>query len=169
MATSTGVRVKISTRMPSRATSTTAWASAYEINRTDLWLLRHHQDPAPLAGWLLLDAPRHLPGPMAFSDREALSWGQAVRYASHLVQRITGCDRVYSLAFGQGTPHLHLHLIPRHRLDPMPAAWSMADLYRAVAKGRRQAADPQLVRELMARDRELMEMSQLEKPATAFP
>lgn len=143
--------------------------AAYEIARTDLWLLRHHPDPAPLAGWLLLDARRHVPGPLAFSDREALSWGQAVRHASQLVQQLTGCDRVYAIAFGEGAPHLHLHLIPRQGSDPRTAAWSVADLYRAVAEGKRQAADPQLVRELVARGREWVERHQLEMSATVLP
>lgn len=129
--------------------------AAYEIARTDLWLL--------------LDARRHVPGPLAFSDREALSWGQAVRHASQLVQQLTGCDRVYAIAFGEGAPHLHLHLIPRQGSDPRTAAWSVADLYRAVAEGKRQAADPQLVRELVARGREWVERHQLEMSATVLP
>lgn len=136
--------------------------AAYEIARTDLWLLRHHPDPAPLAGWLLLDARRHLPGPLAFSDREALSWGLAVRHASQLVQRLTGCDRVYAIAFGEGAPHLHLHLIPRLSSDSLTAAWSVADLYRAVAAGTRPAADPQHVHDLVARSRAWVERSELE-------
>jgi hypothetical protein len=83
-----------------------AASAAFEIARSDLWLLRHHPDPAPLAGWLLLDARRHLAGPLAFTDREATSWGRAVRHASQLVQQLTGCDRVYAIAFGEGAPHL---------------------------------------------------------------
>jgi diadenosine tetraphosphate (Ap4A) HIT family hydrolase len=54
-----------------------------------------------------------------------------VRHASQLVQQITGCERVYAIAFGEGAPHLHLHLIPRHVSNPLTAAWSVADLYRA--------------------------------------
>ena len=89
-----------------------AAVDAWEIARSDLWLLRHHPDPAPLPGWLLLDARRHLPGPVAFTDAEAAGWGGAVRAASRLVQQLTGCERVYAIAFGEGAPHLHLHLIP---------------------------------------------------------
>jgi diadenosine tetraphosphate (Ap4A) HIT family hydrolase len=138
-----------------------ATAGAYEIARTDLWLLRHHPEPAPLAGWLLLDARRHLAGPLAFSDREALSWGPAVRHAGQLLQRLTGCDRVYAIAFGEGAPHLHLHLIPRYSSDPLTAAWSVADHYRAVAAGKRPAADPQRVHDLVVRGREWVEIAQL--------
>jgi diadenosine tetraphosphate (Ap4A) HIT family hydrolase len=133
-----------------------------EIARGALWLLRHHPAPAPLAGWLLLDARRHLGGPLAFTDEEAASWGPAVRHASQLVQRLTGCERVYLIAFGEGAPHLHLHLIPRFAADPASAAWSVADLYRAVAAGERRPADPARVRELVAAARGLVEPALLE-------
>ena len=133
-----------------------AASAAFEIARSDLWLLRHHPDPAPLAGWLVLDARRHLAGPLAFTDREAASWGRAVRHASQLVQQLTDCDRVYAIAFGEGAPHLHLHLIPRHVTDPATAAWSVADLYRAVAAGEHPAVAPEQLRELVARARQLV-------------
>jgi diadenosine tetraphosphate (Ap4A) HIT family hydrolase len=136
-------------------------AADREIARGGLWLLRHHPDPAPLAGWLLLDARRHLAGPLAFSDREAFGWGQAVREASQLVQRLTGCERVYAIAFGEGAPHLHLHLIPRFADDPASAAWSVADLYRAVQAGERAPADPARVQELVERARRLLDRAAL--------
>ncbi len=133
-----------------------AMATALELARSDLWLLRHHPLPAPLAGWLLLDARRHLAGPLAFSDQEAASWGLAVRAASQLVQRLTGCDRVYAIAFGEGAPHLHLHLIPRFAGDPASAAWAVADLYRAVERGDRAPADPVAVAALVAQARQML-------------
>ena len=131
-----------------------ALRSAYEIGRGPLWLLRHHADPAPLPGWLLLDSCRHFGGPMAFNDREAAVWGLAVRAASALVVELTGCDRVYAIAFGEGAPHLHLHLIPRFAGDPHTPAWSVADHYRAVEAGERPAADPAAVRTLVERARQ---------------
>jgi diadenosine tetraphosphate (Ap4A) HIT family hydrolase len=115
-----------------------------------------------LAGWLLLDARRHLPGPLAFTDQEAAAWGRAVRHASQLVQRLTGCERVYAIAFGEGAPHLHLHLIPRQAADPASAAWAVADLYRAVAAGERPPADPARVRELVAAARGLVDPAWLD-------
>jgi diadenosine tetraphosphate (Ap4A) HIT family hydrolase len=133
-----------------------------EIARGALWLLRHHPAPAPLAGWLLLDARRHMEGPLAFSDQEAARWGTAVRHASQLVRRLTGCERVYLIAFGEGAPHLHLHLIPRSAADPASAAWSVADLYRAVAAGERPPADPIAVRALVAAGRALVDQAVLD-------
>ena len=94
----------------------------YEIQRSELWVLRHHPDPAPLPGWLLLDSRRHFSGPVDFTAAEASDWGCAVRDASYLVKQISGCERVYAIAFGEGAQHLHLHLIPRHLNEPASKA-----------------------------------------------
>jgi len=119
------------------------------------WLLRHHPAPAPLAGWLLLDSRRHLGGPADFEAAEAAAFGPVLQRASALVRSLTGCQRVYAIAFGEGARHLHLHLIPRHADDPASEAWKAADLYRAVAAGQRPAADPAVVAHLVARGRQL--------------
>ena len=128
----------------------------YEIWRSELWVLRHHPDPAPLSGWLLLDSLRHCPGPVDFSEAESADWGRAVRDASHLVKLITGCQRVYAIAFGEGAQHLHLHLIPRHLDEPSSKAWAVADLYRAMDAGDRAASDPASVASLVQRCRSLI-------------
>ena len=105
------------------------------------WLLRHHPLPAPIAGWCLLDAKRHFSGPIEFTEFEAREWGCMVQRASSLVKQVSGCDRVYAIAFGEGARHLHLHLIPRHVADGRTAAWSVADLYRQVEGGDQVPAD----------------------------
>ena len=128
----------------------------YEIQRSELWVLRHHPDPVPLPGWLLLDSLRHCSGPMDFTVAEASDWGRAVRDASALVKQITGCDRVYAIAFGEGAQHLHLHLIPRHLNEPASKAWAVADLYRAIDRGDRTAADPDAVASMVQRCRALI-------------
>jgi diadenosine tetraphosphate (Ap4A) HIT family hydrolase len=79
-----------------------------------------------------------------------------VRYASALLKELTGCDRVYAIAFGEGAPHLHLHLIPRFAGDPRTTAWLVADHYRAVAAGERAAASSAQVAEMVMRARPLL-------------
>jgi diadenosine tetraphosphate (Ap4A) HIT family hydrolase len=133
----------------------------YEISRSPLWILRHHPDPAPLPGWLLLDTRRHLAGAIAFTTEEAAAWGGAVQQASQLVQTLTGCDRVYAIAFGEGARHLHLHLIPRCSSEPATEAWRVADLYRAVAQGEHPPADPEAVQTLVERARQALLTSPL--------
>ena len=128
----------------------------YEISRSELWLVRHHPDPAPLPGWLLLDSVRHCAGPIEFEPPEAASWGRAVQDASQLVQQITGCDRVYAIAFGEGAQHLHLHLIPRFIADDSTTAWSIADFYRAVASGDRAPVEAEKVTAIVQRARQLI-------------
>lgn len=137
----------------------------YEIGRGGRWLLRHHPEPAPLLGWLMLDSCRHLGGPADFTPLEAQAWGPAVQWASALVRELTGCDRVYAIAFGEGAPHLHLHLIPRFAQDPQTAAWSVADHYRAVAAGERAAAPSAQVADLVMRARDLLKQGVLDGPA----
>ena len=127
--------------------------SDFEICRTDLWVVRHHVAPAPLLGWLLLDTLRHCGGPVDFMEEEARSWGQAVQQASHLVRSLTGCDRVYAIAFGEGAQHLHLHLIPRFISDTKTAAWSVADHYRAVADGDQPGVERDQVKAFVQRAR----------------
>ena len=129
--------------------------SRYEISRSGLWLLRHHPDPSPLVGWLFLDTLRHVGGPADFTQDEAATWGPAVQQSSQLVRDLTGCDRVYVIAFGEGARHLHLHLIPRFGDDPATPPWSSADHYRAVERGERPAADPAALAALVDRARPL--------------
>jgi diadenosine tetraphosphate (Ap4A) HIT family hydrolase len=123
--------------------------SEVEIWRNPHWLLRHHPDPSPLLGWCLLDARRHIAGPVDFVDEEAREWGNVVQKASRLIQHLTGCDRVYAIAFGEGARHLHLHLIPRFQEDQRSEAWSVADLYRDVEAGREPSIQIENVEEFL--------------------
>lgn len=131
-----------------------AQLDAIEIWRSQHWLLRHHSLPSALLGWCCLDARRHLSGPIEFSTDEAQEWGFVVQRASQLVRDLTGCDRVYAIAFGEGAHHLHLHLIPRHAKDQQTAAWAVADHYRAVAAGQRLAVESAAVQAWIHQARE---------------
>ena len=129
--------------------------AAHEVWRSDLWLLRHHSLPAPLPGWCLLDSRRHCAGPIDFGAAEASEWGGVVQRASQLVRSVTGCDRVYAIAFGEGARHLHLHLIPRCVEDSRTTAWQIADLYRDVEAGKVCAASADCVTDWLFRARAL--------------
>ena len=75
--------------------------------------------------------------------------------ASRLVQDLTGCERVYAIAFGEGARHLHLHLIPRFAQEPASEAWRVADLYRSMVEGSRPPAAAEQVAALVERGRAL--------------
>ena len=128
---------------------------AHEVWRSDFWLLRHHPSPAPLPGWCLLDSLRHIGGPISFLPEEAQDWGVVVQRASQLVLAVTGCERVYVIAFGEGVRHLHLHLIPRSADDPRTSAWKIADLYRDVEAGKATSASSVCVKDWLLRARAL--------------
>ena len=121
----------------------------YEICRNQLWVLRHHPNPAPKVGWLLLDSLRHLGGPVDFQPEEASAWGLALQNASKLVKQLTLCNRVYSISFGEGARHLHLHLIPHYNTDSEGKAWQVADLYRNISSGKEIAGNPEEIESLV--------------------
>lgn len=75
--------------------------------------------------------------------------------AQRIVRAVTGCARVYALAFGEATPHMHCHLVPRHAADADTESWRVADVYRAVASGERPAADAASVAAAVAHARAL--------------
>ncbi len=127
----------------------------FEIHRQERWLLRHHPLPVPLAGWLLLDTRRHVGGPADLNAEEAAEFGPLLQRCCALVRRLTGCERVYTITFGDGARHLHAHLIPRHAERPESEAWRVADLYRAVVDGTTPAAAEGEVERLVQQAREL--------------
>lgn len=128
--------------------------AAFGILQRGPWQLRHHPLPAPLPGWLLLDSVRHIGGPADFDADEAAAFGAMLRRCCALVRELSGCQRVYTIAFGEGARHFHLHLIPRHGAEPASESWRVADLYRAVVAGERAGADPAAVTALVRRARE---------------
>jgi diadenosine tetraphosphate (Ap4A) HIT family hydrolase len=137
--------------------------AALECHRGQHWIVRHHPLPAPLVGWTFLCAERHVQGAADFSDAEADGFGRALRTVSRAIREITGCDRVYAIAFGQGAPHLHMHLIPRFDAVEATRAWQVADWYRAVERGEHAPADPVAVAHFVGRLREILVKSPLGK------
>ena len=128
-------------------------AAAYgdlECHRGRRWIVQHHPLPSPLAGWTFLCSVRHVQGAADLDDAEAAELGTALRTVSRAVRDLSGCDRVYAIAFGQGAPHLHVHLVPRFDADDATRAWNVADLYRAVERGERPAAEPAAVGRFVA-------------------
>lgn len=100
-----------------------------------LWHVRHAA-PAGVPGWMLLITKRHVGGPAHFDDREARSFGPALRHFERVLERVTGALRIYTAAMGESHPHFHAHMVPRYAAMPRDAkAWSVFDLQRAVGAG----------------------------------
>jgi diadenosine tetraphosphate (Ap4A) HIT family hydrolase len=86
---------------------------------------------------------RHVQGPAHFNDAEAATFGPVLRHVSRAVEQASGALRVYFVAFGESTPHMHAHLIPRYEKMPKDlVAFGVADIMRGVPKGEIPAADP---------------------------
>lgn len=101
----------------------------------ELWHVRH-ADPAGVPGWMLMISRRHVAGPAHFDDREAASFGLALRHFERVLEEVTGALRIYTAAMGESFPHFHAHMVPRYAKMPNDAkAWSVFDLQRAVMAG----------------------------------
>lgn len=124
--------------------------------QSDRWLLRHHASPAPLAGWFLLDARRHVQSAADFDAAESREFAGVLGASIRAIKAATGVPRVYTIMFGEGAPHLHAHLVPRDPLMSESCAWKVADLYREVERGIRPAAPADAVLRVVQRVRSEM-------------
>lgn len=117
------------------------------------FLVMHHPEPSPLAGWLRLDAVVHVGGVADLSDEDAARFGVLHARIAACMKQALGVDRVYSIAFGESARHLHMHLVPRRADRDDLAAWALADGYRACMRDPSIAADGAAVREARERFR----------------
>src|SRR5256885_14944761 len=85
---------------------------------------------------MMPNARRHVAGIAHFDDREAASFGPALRHFERVLEEVTGALRIYTAAMGESFPHFHAHMVPRYAKMPNDAkAWSVFDLQRAVMAG----------------------------------
>ena len=121
----------------------------------------YQSDPAPLPGWLMFHSQRHIHSPASMNAAERASFGPTIGHIMELLEKATGCERIYMTAFGESFPHLcvpysacaswacliacadsHAHLIPRYANMPDTHAWAIADHYRGTADESIPMADP---------------------------
>ena len=94
------------------------------------WVLRHSAAPYPALGWMTMHSRRHIPGVVALTDTESAELGKVLKEVSQAQIDATGALRVYIGSLSEGTPHFHLHLVPR--FEGGPKGWdAFADLQRA--------------------------------------
>lgn len=56
----------------------------------DTWLVRSISSAPAVAGWLILQAKRHIGDPADFDGTEAVSFGPMVQRFAHLLREMTG-------------------------------------------------------------------------------
>ena len=82
----------------------------------------------------MLEAISHVPGPAAFSDDEARTFGPALRAASAALLAASGGLRIYVSAMGEAHHHFHMHLVPRYAEGPI--GWALFGTQAAAVEGR---------------------------------
>ena len=125
------------------------------IHDDDMWLVRHAPSPYPLVGWMILQTKRHIHGPAQLNDRESASFGPALRQYERILMEVTGASAIYSMLLAESVPHFHVHMVPRYEKMPYDSVgWAIGDLFRDVASGRLDGADPHLVTRIIDAYRE---------------
>jgi len=91
------------------------------VAEDELVLVSHVATPQALGregataylGHLFVEPRRHVPGLAALNDAEARSVGWWCMRASRALRDVARAEHVYAAVFGDGVPHLHVHLLPR--------------------------------------------------------
>ena len=91
------------------------------VAEDELVLVSHVATPEALGregataylGHLFVEPRRHVPGLAALNDAEARSVGWWCMRASRALRDVARAEHVYAAVFGDGVPHLHVHLLPR--------------------------------------------------------
>ena len=88
--------------------------------------------PTAYRGYLMVEPKRHAAGLGDLTDVEAEAVGRLANRVARLQRELLGAEHVYSFVYGDGIPHLHVHLAPRypgtprefwgHRLQQWPDA-----------------------------------------------
>ncbi|HKW23164.1 MAG TPA: HIT family protein [Ktedonobacterales bacterium] len=69
-------------------------------------------------GHLVLITRRHAPDFAALTPAEAQAVGLLIARLSSALKVCTGVEKVYTVFYGEVTPHLHVHLTARYREAP---------------------------------------------------
>jgi diadenosine tetraphosphate (Ap4A) HIT family hydrolase len=70
-------------------------------------------------GFSYLEPRRHIPFITDLDGEEAAAFGPVLQKVTHALREATGAEVVYLYVFGDGVPHLHVHLAPHVRGDAL--------------------------------------------------
>jgi diadenosine tetraphosphate (Ap4A) HIT family hydrolase len=135
-----------------------AGADAGIVYQDEHWLVRSISPEPAVAGWLLLQARRHIADSAELDAVEAASFGPLLQRTSSVVREVTGAVRIYLGSLNEGTPHFHTHILPR--LPEMPngaLGWNAFGLSALAARGEVRA-DPEQVQRVLAAIRERLQV-----------
>jgi diadenosine tetraphosphate (Ap4A) HIT family hydrolase len=72
-----------------------------------------------VVGFSYLEPVRHIPHLEELEGIELATFGGALMLAARALKEEAGSEAVYVYIFGEGIPHLHVHLAPHHADDPL--------------------------------------------------
>ncbi|HJR23764.1 MAG TPA: HIT domain-containing protein [Dongiaceae bacterium] len=93
-------------------------AADEELERIEVWHDAHWRltvsTSSEVAGFAYLEPKRHIRTITELDGPEAATFGPVLARSTHVLKEATGAEVVYVYVFGDGVPHLHVHLAP-HR------------------------------------------------------
>jgi diadenosine tetraphosphate (Ap4A) HIT family hydrolase len=94
-----------------------------ELGRIQVWEDRLWRLTTSLegevAGFSYLEPKRHIPHITDLDGEEARTFGSVIARTTRALREATGAKVIYLYVFGDGIPHLHLHLAPHSPGDPL--------------------------------------------------
>ena len=98
-------------------------AADEELERVEVWQDAHWRLTVSLssevAGFAYLEPKRHVRHITELDGSEASTFGSAMARSTKALKEATGADVVYVYIFGDGVPHLHVHLAPHRTGDAL--------------------------------------------------
>jgi len=74
--------------------------------------------PSAYRGWLVVETKRHVADLGELTDDEARAVALMTARAARVLRANGGAEHTYSFVFGDGVPHLHVHVVPRYPETP---------------------------------------------------
>lgn len=98
-------------------------AADEELERVEVWADAHWRLTVSLAaevpGFAYLEPKRHIAFVTDLDGDEARTFGTVLAASTRALKEATGADIVYVYVFGDGVPHLHVHLAPHRAGDAL--------------------------------------------------
>ena len=119
-----------------------AWMPGGPVGEDELVVVSHLTPAAPgraggpvYLGHLFVEPRRHVPGLGDLTGDEARAVGWWCARASRALREAAGAEHVYAAVIGDGTPHLHVHLLPRYPGTPREYWWTRVDEWPDARRG----------------------------------
>lgn len=98
-----------------------------EVWSDELWRLTTATE-AEVPGFSYLEPRRHVPYVTELDGPEAATFGPVLARVTAALKEAAGAEVVYVYVFGDGVPHLHLHLAPHTEGDALNDAMIKGEL-----------------------------------------